>query len=124
MVSDGKGMKRKSRLANKDDWYKAYDWTFVVSCTNSSVTRTNKSLYGDSGRGLRTLGHTKTWSNDENNNIKDENSFHDAGPVYYAARAGLEDQLGYAIELKVSPQTFERFCVLKGTVKENWTWWR
>ena len=47
--------------------------------------------------------------NDKNNDIEDQKSYLDTGPVEHAPQGVLEGRLGCAVELK--DETFERVCV-------------
>ena len=61
---------------------------------------------------------------DENNDIEDENSFHDAGPIEYAAWGKLEDLLGCAVELRDYPEEYsqgkETGLVEDGHMHKRW----
>ena len=62
--------------------------------------------YGDSGRWLQ----RERGLEDENDDVEDENFFHDDGLVGHVAQGGLEDQLVCVVELK--DEIFERVCII------------
>lgn len=70
-----------------------YDWRFIAGY---AVVGTCGSLYGESGRWPQSLRH-----------VKDENPFHDAGPISHAVQGTLEQCLVYALDLNIGVITIE-----------------